>query len=415
MEKTVVELFAGVGGFRVGLNEVKLNETGKLIEKKNFKFVWANQWEPSTKVQHAFNCYQTRFGESPSHVNQDISIFDKSKIPNHSLLVGGFPCQDYSVARSLSKEKGIEGKKGVLWWEIFKIVTVKKPPFILLENVDRLLKSPSKQRGRDFGIMLRSLNDLGYGVEWRVINAAEYGHPQKRRRVFIFAFHMDTNFYNTFVCNSNESIFLDEQGFFMNQFPVNLAGKIRECNISTTDYTDLVDVSNRFEFDFQNTGFSINHVVHTAKTEAIRVSPITLSDIIETGNVADEFYLSNEKIAKFNHLRGSKKIERVNKETGISYNYSEGAMSPYDSLDLPGRTMLTSEGSVNRSTHIILDPTVNKLRLITPVEAERLNQFPDNWTNTMPTRSRYFMMGNALVTGLVKKMGKTLSTIMDNE
>ena len=185
MKKTVIELFAGVGGFRVGLNNIKgFNEQGKAIENRDWDFVWANQWEPSTKIQHAYDCYTTRFGDECS--NEDISKVDAKTIPDHSLLCGGFPCQDYSVARSLSNEKGIEGKKGVLFWDIARILKEKNTPFFLLENVDRLLKSPSKQRGRDFGIMLRTLSDLGYNVEWRVINAADYGAAQRRRRIFLF-------------------------------------------------------------------------------------------------------------------------------------------------------------------------------------------------------------------------------------
>ena len=188
-------MFAGVGGFRIGLNNVKLSVNGKTIEKTNFKFLWANQWEPSTKSQDAFDCYKLRFqngNDDHEFSNVDINLVDKKTIPDFTLLTAGFPCQDYSVARSLSQEKGIKGKKGVLWWQIDEIIKIKKPPFILLENVDRLLKSPSKQRGRDFGVMLRCLADNGYSAEWRVINAADYGFPQRRRRVFIFAFKNDT-------------------------------------------------------------------------------------------------------------------------------------------------------------------------------------------------------------------------------
>ena len=183
----VIELFAGVGGFRVGFNGVnKISTNGLASEKKVWDFVWANQWEPSSKSQDAFKVYETRFGSSKNHINKDIFTIDKISIPDHEIMVGGFPCQDYSVARSLSGEKGIEGKKGVLWWEIFKTLETKETPYLLLENVDRLLKSPSKLRGRDFGIMLASLNKLGYNVEWRVLNAAEFGFPQRRKRVFIF-------------------------------------------------------------------------------------------------------------------------------------------------------------------------------------------------------------------------------------
>jgi DNA (cytosine-5)-methyltransferase 1 len=216
MDKTVVELFAGVGGFRVGLNNVKLVK-GKVKETPAFDFVWANQWEPSTKAQHAFDCYITRFGNTIHHSNEDISTVNKKSIPDHTLLVGGFPCQDYSVARSLSKEQGIQGKKGVLWWEIHEILKVKRPPFVLLENVDRLLKSPSKQRGRDFGVMLRSMNDLGYGVEWRIINAADYGFAQRRRRVFIFGFHKSTNHYKSMKSLTQNEL-LVTNGLFASSF-----------------------------------------------------------------------------------------------------------------------------------------------------------------------------------------------------
>ena len=173
----VVELFAGVGGFRVGLERAS----------KSFETIWANQWEPSTKVQNAFDIYNERFKNTTStNVNEDISKV-WNQIPEHDLLVGGFPCQDYSVAQG-NRAQGINGKKGVLWWEIYKIVEFRRPEMILLENVDRLLNSPTSQRGRDFAIMLRSLNDLGYVVEWKAITASDYGFAQKRRRVFIYAY-----------------------------------------------------------------------------------------------------------------------------------------------------------------------------------------------------------------------------------
>ena len=115
-------------------------------------------------------------------------------MPDHDLLVGGFPCQDYSVAHTGAQS--IEGKKGVLWWSINDIIRAHHPRFILLENLDRLLKSPAKQRGRDFGIILRCLEDEGYLAEWRVINAAEYGNAQRRRRTFIFAVKKETVDYS---------------------------------------------------------------------------------------------------------------------------------------------------------------------------------------------------------------------------
>lgn len=412
MEKSVIELFAGVGGFRVGLNNISaIDEDGRAIENGDFKFVWSNQWEPSTKTQHAFDCYNTRFPDDLNS-NIDISKVDKSSIPNHSLLCGGFPCQDYSVAHSLSKEKGIEGKKGVLWWQIRDILISKRTPFVFLENVDRLTKSPAKQRGRDFGIMLKCLDDLDYAVEWRIINAADYGFPQRRRRIYIFAYKKGTKFYSKIRLLKPEQI-INEKGIFATVFPIKVKDlPIKKSNLR--EFDDLVDFSNHYEFCFENSGFMIDGIVTCIKTEALLETPITLNDIIV--NDADEhYYLNDSQIEKFKYLRGSKKIPRKD-SNGFEYMYSEGAMSPFDDLSLPGRTMLTSEGSINRSTHIILDPTTNKLRILTPVECERMNQFPDNWTNSgMPEKRRYFMMGNALVCGIVRKMGIEISKIIDAE
>ncbi len=414
MEKTVIELFAGVGGFRVGLNNVtKIYKNGRAKENGDWTFLWANQWEPATKQQHAFDCYNLRFGGSENS-NQDISLVDKKLIPAHTLVVGGFPCQDYSVARSLSHEKGIEGKKGVLWWQINEILKEKRPPFVLLENVDRLPKSPSKQRGRDFGIMLRCFADQGYSCEWRVINAADYGNPQRRKRIYIFAYKNKTD-YGQKIANIEPNDVINDGGIFAKAFPIKKGDDIATKFEVIKGYKDLVDVSNNFMASFETSGYMHNGVIHTKKITPIKQKPLTLSDIVERNGVDSHYFLSKSQQEKFQFLRGSKKIPRVDKN-GHKYNYSEGAMSPYDSLSLPGRTMLTSEGSTNRSTHIILDPKEQKLRRLTPIECERLNQFPDNWTNTgMSEAKRYFIMGNALVCGVIRKIGQQLSKIIDNE
>lgn len=413
MKKTVIELFAGVGGFRIGLNDIKgFDKNGKAIENRDWDFVWANQWEPSTKIQHAYDCYVTRFGNECS--NQSITDVDKSTIPEHTLLVGGFPCQDYSVAHTLSKEKGIEGKKGVLFWDIAAVLETKNTPFILLENVDRLLKSPAKQRGRDFGIMLRTLYDLGYNVEWRVINAADYGAAQRRRRTFIFGWQRKLK-YNNIVSNSGYQRYLYKDGLFAKCFPVEQSSESLINGISLLTYKDTVEMTKIFKAQFENTGVMIDGVVYTEKTVPIVERPITLGEIRETRTGLDEYILSGKKLEKFEYLRGSKKIPRKRPD-GSEYFYSEGAMSPFDSLDLPGRTMLTSEGSVNRSTHIIPDKETGKLRLLTPIEAERLQSFPDDWTNTgMPENRRYFMMGNALVTKVINRIEPELSSIISKE
>lgn len=412
----VCELFAGVGGFRAGLERAS----------DEFNFVWANQWEPGKIKQHAFDCYVSHFGKE-NHVNSDISLIDKKDIPDHDLLVGGFPCQDYSVARTGAQ--GIQGKKGVLWWEIRDILESKQPRFALLENVDRLLKSPASQRGRDFGVILSCFNELGYSVEWRVINAAEYGFSQRRRRIFIFAFKNDTKYANRIDENRLRE-WIHETGFFQGEFPIYSYIKNSENQFLSTfdnkkidskqeviEFNDIVDISDNFSFDFENAGVMTNGVIYTEKTVPKYDGTFTLlKDILES-DVVEKYYLdgNEEKLAKWEYLKGAKKIERTSK-TGHSYIFSEGPLAFPDSIDKPARTMLTSESSVNRSTHVVRDPQTDRLRLLTPVEAERLNGFADDWTNSgMPERFRYFCMGNALVVDLVEKMGITIKSIVDSE
>ena len=411
MKKTCVELFAGVGGFRCGLNKVSL-ENEKVKENGNWKFLWANQWEPSTKTQDDYQCYGTRFGfEEISNV--DIFQVNKKDIPDHTLLVGGFPCQDYSVAQTLSNSKGIEGKKGVLWWAIEEILEVKKPSFVLLENVDRLLLSPAKQRGRDFGIILRSFFENGYDVQWRVINAAEYGFPQKRRRAYIFAYHKSTNYYKEMKnINNHDTVF--KKGIFAKKFPIKDGyEKITETSIA--DYQDIIQVSNNFKCEFYNSGVMQNGEIYTVKTTPDCNLIYPLKNIREKDNIDEKFFLTENQIEKFTFLKGSKRIPRV-KPDGTPYYYSEGTMPFPENLDSPARTILTSEGGISRSTHVIEDLKTKKLRLLTPIECERINEFPDNWTNTgMTQKRRNFMMGNALVVGIIEKIGEEIENIIENE
>ena len=385
-----------------------VSEYGLEKSDSNWDTVWANQWEPGKKAQHAFDCYINHFGKEDKYVNEDISIIDKNSIPNHNLLVGGFPCQDYSVAHTGAK--GIEGKKGVLWWQIRDTLEAKKPKFVLLENVDRLLKSPANQRGRDFGVILACFNDLGYDVEWRVINAADYGFTQRRRRTFIFAYKNDTNYYKSIQNKSSESIIL-ENGFFVKEFPIYTNIDAQEIDF---EYKDLIDVSDNFKMNFKNSGVMKNGKIYTTEVTPIAINPNPLSKIIEYNGVNSKYNLG-DNIDKWKYLKGAKDILRK-AGTPYEYHFREGAIAFPDSLDKPARTMLTSEGSLNRSTHVIEDPKSKCYRILTPIETERINGFPDNWTNTgMPEKFRYFCMGNALVVGLIERMGNSLNKIFESE
>ena len=392
----VVELFAGVGGFRLGL------------EKSGWSTVFASQWEPGAKTQWAFDCYDRHFPDS-TNSNRDIATVDSKDIPDHSLLCGGFPCQDYSVASTLAASKGIQGKKGVLWWEIRRIAEEKKPRFILLENVDRLLKSPARQRGRDFGIILSCLNSLGYSVEWRVINAADYGFVQRRRRTFIFATR-DASIKKKLYGSGNAGTVLTSSGFFAPAFPCTK----KDANADTLPIAipeDLVKLSEGFGAAFGNCGYSVDFTARTCDVTPVYDGPCTMLGDILVPDADEKYYVNENDIPKWEYMKGAKKEKRVTKE-GFEYNYSEGPIAYPDFLDRPARTMLTSEGSKNRSSHIIKDPVTGRLRILTPVECERIDGFPDNWTEGMTDRMRYFCMGNALVVGLIELMGERIKDLM---
>ncbi len=405
MEKTICELFAGVGGFRLGFD--RLN-TG-------WRTTWFSQWEPGAKTQWAHDCYVRHFGDAPDilgefHTGEDIAKVKKENIPDHTLLVGGFPCQDYSVAHSLVSSKGIEGKKGVLWWQIRDTLIAKKAPFCIFENVDRLLKSPAKQRGRDFGVILACLNELGYSVEWRIVNAATYGAAQRRRRTFIFAYKNDTRYAEKMSCIDVIEL-ISNKGFMAKSFPILPVDVVNSTAISE----DVVDVSDKFEFDFRAAGYLHDGTVYTTDVTEVGEPPINLGSVLEAA-IGDKYFITDdERMAKWVYLKGAKKIPRKT-ASGHEYVFSEGPIAFPDPWDKPSRTMLTSESTLNRSTHVVADPKSGKLRILTPIEAERLQGFDDDWTNTgMPERMRYFCMGNALVVPMITRMGTVLDEVIEYE
>lgn len=422
-EIKVVELFAGVGGFRLGLegwNGKSASSGYKKSLKSPYKVVWSNQWEPSTKTQHASLVYENRFGKN-GHSNEDIAQVDVSKIPDHDLLVGGFPCQDYSVATTLKNSKGLIGKKGVLWWSIHKIISekVNKPKYLFLENVDRLLISPSGQRGRDFAIILQSLNELGYAVEWRVINAADFGMPQRRRRVFILAYLQGTNIYES-IKEVAPAEWILEEGTLAEAFPVTSENSLFPTQFELKG--NIVSISENFNKNgttglFENTGLMINGLVTTLKTHPNYDGNFTiLKDLIQNGEVTSEFYIDKNDLDKWIYLKGPKKEMRKNAQ-GFEYHYSEGGMIFPDPLDKPSRTIITGEGgkSPSRFKHVIQTP--KGYRRLSPVELERLNMFPDDHTKLegVSDTKRAFFMGNALVVGVIEKIGVALNKKITNE
>ena len=456
MTRRVVELFAGVGGFRIGLE----GPPGSSKES-GFSIVWSNQWEPSTKKQHAAEIYSERWnleqsGENPLHyygegeifVNDDIAKIDAKDIPNHDLLVGGFPCQDYSVARTSAT--GLEGKKGVLWWEIQRILQEKRPDYVMLENVDRLLKSPTSQRGRDFAVMLASLSKLGYIVEWRVINAGDYGMPQRRRRVFILAYSPETTQYKSIKNEINIKQWLETDGIFAKAFPVHPLEVlfIQPSKIKEEGDSDLADVSEKFntganpkhKSPFKTSGVMIGNNYYTyAIKPNYEGNQTNLQDILlRPKEIPIEYIIEPESILKekgWKYLKGAKDETRKGTDDFV-YQYKEGPMVFPDSLKKPSRTIITGEGgaTASRFKHVVrfrptkkmreelgLDSEPNQeigrevglkknewIRRLLPIELERLNMFPDNHTVGATDNKRAFFMGNALVIGIVERLAREL-------
>ncbi len=397
----VVELFAGVGGFRLGL------------ERSGWETAWANQWEPSTKTQHAFACYVERFGAEGAVCEDIHEVMNEAEagqrvLPDHELLVGGFPCQDYSVAKTLNQAAGIVGRKGVLWWEIYRLLMMKRPPYLFLENVDRLLKSPTKQRGRDFGVMLVTLANLGYEVEWRVVNAADYGFPQKRRRVLLLG-----RLAGATSQDPNDVIY---RGPLARALPVADGPALSSSPTFTIEGTPA-DVSESFgatkgASPFRNGGYMSQRRVWTLDLEPAWDGPfVTLGDVLEpTAEVPEPYFISESELERWKYLKGAKREQRYHKGSGTPYFYVEGPIPYPDRTDWPARTILTGEGgrTPSRFKHLV-QVEDGRYRRLTSRELERLNGFPDDWTDTgMPEGRRAFMMGNALVVGLIERVGLEL-------
>ena len=320
------------------------------------------------------------------------------------------------MARPLSQAAGIEGKKGVLWWDIYRFLRIQldKSPenarFCMFENVDRLLKSPAKQRGRDFAIILSCLASLGYSVEWRVVNSAEYGYPQRRKRVYIYAERsVDWDATDRLI-----------HGVMPRAFPMAEPAEIFGVEVPEDPYkaTQSFNLGGKTS-PFMDAGVMVGNVAVTCKAKELYGGPwATLGDVlVPESEVPAEFFVPEEQLSKWLYLKGSKKERRVNKTTGFEYNYSEGAMAFPDPTDRPSRTILTGEGGrgASRFKHVVECPD-GRLRRLVPDELDQLQGFPKGWTDTgMTDGQRAFCMGNALVVGIPHLIGKEMAAELDED
>lgn len=349
------------------------------------------------------------------------------------MLVGGFPCQDYSVARPLNQSAGIEGKKGVLWWSIFRMLEARlqagKPiQYLLLENVDRLINSDTSCRGRDFAVMLSSLQSLGYAVEWRIVNAADYGFAQRRKRIFIVACHASTAAHQDLLAHigtPGAQSWLTAAGTLAQALPATLKqGAALDTFALPADvlaaqagYTPADKGKTRFK----SAGICIDGHVRTADMQAAPISdysryvgqcaPMVLGDVVgATTSVVPACFIDEASLPRWRYLKGAKATERVS-STGFSYKFAEGALAFPDALDKASRTIITSEGgtAASRTKHVVRDAQ-GRLRRLVPEELEALNGFPRGFTGScgLSDTRRAFLMGNALVTGIVSAIGAAL-------
>ena len=159
-----IELFAGIGAFRLGL------------ERTGHKCVWANEWN-----EKAGRIYERQFGERPDA--RDITTIPSGELPDADLIVGGFPCATFSVA---GRRTGfsLEDTRGTLAFEMFRLAHEQAIPYILFENVKGLLNHDG---GRTFGIILSVLDELGYDCQWELLDSQNFGVPQHRERIFVIA------------------------------------------------------------------------------------------------------------------------------------------------------------------------------------------------------------------------------------
>lgn len=165
-----IDLFAGIGGIRIPFDEL------------GYQCVFSSEWDKAACVTYAAN-----FGEHP---HGDITKIPEKDIPPHDLLLAGFPCQAFSI---MGKMQGFADTRGTMFFEIERILAYHKPSVILLENVKQLT---THDKGRTFKVILSRLERLGYFVKWKVLNALDFGLPQKRERVIIVGFRNERDFFN---------------------------------------------------------------------------------------------------------------------------------------------------------------------------------------------------------------------------
>lgn len=370
-----VDLFAGVGGFHKGLEQANQSDRASFKEQgsneqdlqqgrnfsnnrhkklwgkhsKNFKCIWACEWD-----RYAAKVYKKRFSQTPLET-KDIRLVKTNSIPKADLLCAGFPCQAFSLA---GKRKGFEEARGTLFYEICRIAKAKRVPYLLLENVKGLL---SAQEGEAFRIVLDSLDELGYVLQWQVLNSKDFGVPQNRERVFVVGCLGEKRFRQVFpIKESDKGI-----GKYAQKETSRTITKRFSKGVGNTE-SRVIDVlinedGRRFD--------SVSEVLAEYNKDRIQEFPI-VSKHFGTGGGNVPLVLANAVTPDAYLARGER--ERID-----------------------GKAVLTSMHK-------------RRIRRYTPVECERLQGFPDNWTKGLSDTQRYKCMGNAVTVNVVEAVGRRM-------
>lgn len=373
-----IDLFAGIGGFRYGLQKVATesdcgsdSESGASQHgQRAFYCVWSNEWD-----KYASQIYKKHYGECDT---RDIRTVDTSEIPDHDLLCAGFPCQSFSIA---GKRLGFEDTRGTMFFEIARVIRDKRPRYFLLENVKGLL---SHDEGKTFQTILGVLSDLGYEYQWQVLNSKNFGVPQNRERIFIIGHLRETSRPEVFPIGESYSI--SHQTKYAEQ-----AGRSRISSTIDARYGSL-----------RNAGETYLHYIGGIKGKR-------------------DMWLKDNKQNSRNFSQG----QRVYSSDGIASTIAGNAGGLGGKTGLYAIPVLTPDRMEKRQNgrrfkndgdpaftltsqdkHGVYDGL--SIRRLTPVECERLQGFPDNWTEGISDTQRYKCLGNAVTTLVITEIGRKL-------
>lgn len=316
-----VELFAGIGGFRLGL------------ERAGHDCVWANEWD-----KYANKVYRSHWGECD---DRDIRSVDVGEIPRHDLLVGGFPCQAFSIA---GNREGFDDARGTLFFEIARILEACRPSHCLLENVKGLL---SHDGGRTFCRIIEVLGELGYCVEWQVLNSKDFGVPQNRERVFIHGFR-------------------GESGFSI--FPL-----VRYDGVSSSEGAEEQGVGQG----------SLRSVASTITAGYQKLNEgSTIVQVNNPRHSNNRVYDESGIAPALRTMQGGNRQPKILSHSWRNGDPARGGTGPLYSME--------HSFTLDTSPHYVVGDRIRKL---TPLECERLQGFPDGWTSCLSNSQRYKCLG----------------------